>query len=565
MELEINDSSINSFIIEGLSREAPLIDIFVLLIKQLKGIKKITISHDPINYNSSECQCQVDFLNHEYLSMAKSTLKSPNLLNNLFNERDKKIKIKECKKLHNNLIDETVNKTTALMFENMQIDHTNILEFIFRLKEYINNNKANNDDNNNYKISKIRQYNNRLLVLFDYVPTCIQRLVRKGENEYSQEEIPYYNYKGKNIPIIPKMRPITNIGKYKERNVKISVHCLKEEDKEQILKILENISEKKENLENSEIEEMAQKAYNNVVNREKNLKEEKMKKNLMMKKREREKEKSNEREKEKERQRDRERNRERDKERKKDRERKRDKEREYDKRNQKERDIHSYERKMDNINNINPNNNTSINNNIIRDDNSNTTTNNNSNNIMMNNNINSNINGLNINEKDLNQVASLFSNTNAMNIVKYLLENNMFNNISNNSNNNNNNNSNLIPQKENNNNMMKNNYNENFNNMYNQNNLNNMNNQQLMNLLQTQGNIMNKPNQQQQRMNNMYGGNNMGNNFQNMMNLNNMMNMDNNMLNHKFFNNQRQFQFPMNEQFMNQFAGFNKRKDNNNK
>ena len=40
MELEINDSSINSFIIEGLSRETPLIDIFVLLIKQLKGIKK---------------------------------------------------------------------------------------------------------------------------------------------------------------------------------------------------------------------------------------------------------------------------------------------------------------------------------------------------------------------------------------------------------------------------------------------------------------------------------------------------------------------------------------------
>ena len=557
MELEINDSSINSFIIEGLSRETPLIDIFVLLIKQLKGIKKITISHDPINYNSSDCQCQVDFLNHEYLSMAKSTLKSPNLLNNLFNESDKKIKIKECKKLRNNLIDETINKTTALMFENVQIDHTNILEFIYRLKEYINNNNINNDDgdndndNSHYKISKIRQYNNRLLILFDYVPNCIKKLVRKGENEYSQEEIPYYNYNGKNIPIIPKMKPIANIGKYKERNVKISVHCLNEEDKEQILKIFENLSEKNENInmESSEIEEMAQKAYNNVVSREKNLKEEKMKKNSMMKKREREKEKNNEREKDKERSRDKERNRERDKDRKKDkdRERKRDKDREYDKRNQKERDDNSHERKMDNLNN-----NININNNVIRDDKSNG-----NNNMMNNNNIN-NINGLNINEKDLNQVASLFSNANAMNIVKYLLENNMFNNISNNSNNNNNNsinnNSNIIPKKD--------NYNENFNNMYNQNNLNNMNNQQLMNLLQSQGNMMNKQNNQQQRMNNMYG-NNMGNNFQNMMNLNNMMNMDNNMLNANFYNNQRQFSFPMNEQFMNQFAGYNKRKDNN--
>ena len=62
MELEINDSSINSFIIEGLSIETLLIDIFVLLIKQLKGIKKMTISHDPINHNSSDCQCRVDFL-----------------------------------------------------------------------------------------------------------------------------------------------------------------------------------------------------------------------------------------------------------------------------------------------------------------------------------------------------------------------------------------------------------------------------------------------------------------------------------------------------------------------
>ena len=549
MELEINDSAIDSFIIEGLSRKTPLIDIFVLLIKQLKGIKRITISHDPINYNSTECLCQVDFLNHEYLSMAKSTLKSPNLLNNLFNEKEKKIKIKECKKLRNTLIDETINKSTSLMFENMQIDHINILEFIFYLKQYISNNNENNNANN-YKISKIRQYNNRILILFDYIPNCIKKLIRKGENEYSEEEIPYFNYKDKNIPIIPKMKPITNIGKYKERNLKISIHCLKEEDKEQIYKIFENCENNEEISEDndSKIEQMAEKAYNNMINREKNLREEKMKKNSMIRKREREKEK-NERG-EKERQRDKDRNRDKSRERKKEKERKRDKEREYEKRNQKERDEHN-ERKIDNMNN----------NNKIRDDNINNNIMNNSNNNIMNN----NINGLNINEKDLNQVASLFSNVNAMNIVKYLLENNMFNNISGN-NNNDNNNGNLIPKKENNNNIMKNNYNDNFNNnIYNQNNLNNMNNnQQLMNLLQAQGNIINKNQQQQQRMNTMYG-NNMGNNFQNMMGLNNMINMDNNIMNPTFFNNQRQFPFPMNEQFINQFGGYNKRKDNNNK
>ena len=114
--------------------------------------------------------------------MAKSTLKSPNLLNNLFNEKEKKIKIQECQKFRNNLIDETVNKTTSLMFENMQMDHTNVLEFICYLKQYIKNNSTTNENNeNNYKISKIRQYNNRILVIFDYVPNCIKKYIIKGK------------------------------------------------------------------------------------------------------------------------------------------------------------------------------------------------------------------------------------------------------------------------------------------------------------------------------------------------------------------------------------------------
>ena len=548
----MNDSSIDSFLIEGISRKTPLIDIFVLLTKQLKGIQKITISHDPINYNSDDCKCQVDLLNHDYYANAISTLKSPNLLNNLFNEKEKKIKIKECQKFRNNLIDETVNKTTALMFENMQMDHTNILEFITYLKQYIKNNSTTNENNeNNYKISKIRQYNNRILVIFDYVPNCIKKYIRKGENEY-QDEIPYFNYKEKNIPIIPKMKPVSNLGKYKERNVKISMHCLNDKDKEQLFKIFEN-NKKDDNIiddddisEENDIDKMAENAYNTIINREKNNKEEKIKKNNINRKREREKEKNNEREKDKDRQRDKERNRdmEKSRERKRDREkdRKKDKERDYNRRNQKERDEHSHERKIDN----------NYKNNNLRDDNNNMNIGNNINNNMNNNMNNNNLSGLDINEKDLNQVASLFSNANAMNIVKYLLENNMFNNI------NNNNNNNMIPKKDNN--IMKNNFNDNFNSMYNQNNLNNMNNQQLLNIIQNQGNLMNKQTQQQ-RLNNMYG-NSMNNNFQNMMNLNPMMNLDNNMLNPNFFNNPRQFPFPMNEQFMNQF-GYNKRKDNN--
>ena len=560
MELEVNDSVIDSFIIEGLSKQTPLIDIFVLLTKQIKGIKKITVAHDPINYGSNECICQVDFLNHELYSNAKSTLSSPNLLNNLFNESDRKIKIKECQKFRNNLIDETVNKTTALMFENLQIDHVNILEFISYLKEYINaNNNTGNNKINNYKITKIRQYNNRVLVFFDYVPNCIKNLERKGENEYL-EDIPYFNYKGKNIPVIPKMMPVTNLGKYKERNTKISIHCLNQEDKENLFKIFEKNAKNDGNSEENDlVDEMAQKAFNNLMNKEKNNREEKMRKSGINRKREREKDsKSNEREKDRQRDRNRERDRSKDKKKEREKDRKREKERDYERRNQKENE-HSHERK-NKVNNI-------------RDDiNNNNNIGNNANNYSNTNNFNNNISGININEKDLNQVASLFSNANAMNIVKYLLENNMFNNINNNNNNNINNNinninnNNNLMQKKDNNNLAKNNYSDNFNNIYNQNNLNNMNNQQqLLNFIQSQGNLINKQNQPQ-RMNNMIG-NNMNNNYQNMMNLPPMMNMDNNMLNNNYFNNQRQFPFAMNEQFMNQY-GYNpqnKRRDNDNK
>ena len=48
-----------------------------------------------------------------------------------------------------------------------------------------------------------------------------------------------------------------------------------------------------------------------------------------------------------------------------------------------------------------------------------------------------------------------------------------------------------------------------------------------------------------------------------------MMGIDNNnnLMNNNYFNNQRQFQYPINEQFMNQFNNFNspqKRKNNDN-
>ena len=618
MDIEVNDSTINSFMIEGLSKNIPLIDIFILLSKQVNDIKKITFYHDPINYISKNCKCQVDFANHDSLLKAKLILNAENL-NKLLNSKEPKIRISECQLNRSNLINEAVSETTALMFENMQINNINILEFIFHLKKFINSNNENNKSK--YKITKVRQYSNRILVIFEpNVPENIKQFLQRGENEL-HPPIPYFNYKGKNIPIIPKMKPAVNIGKYKEKYIKLSVHNLNEDDRENLFSIFERNQDNNSD-ENLIMSKMAENAFNNILNKEKLMREEKIKKNnninntSLNKKRERERERNREKinEKEKDR-RDRDRDRDlmnRDKirdnrnrdmkinRRDRDIRDRRDKNRDYNNRNimdeRREDSSSDRDRKMDNMNMNNSfRNKGNYNNNFIEGNNM---INNN------NNNINNNLSGLNINEKDLNQVASLFSNANAVNIVKYLLENNAFNNINPKTNNNNqnlnsninnnignmnnmNNNNNLIQNKipmkineeqnsNNNMNLLKNNFNEGFNNMYNQNqNQNNMSNnvnyQQLINVLQsqTQNNIMNnnKNNQSQQRVNN-----NMTNNFQNVINMNQMMRLDNNnnnnlMNNNNYFNNQRQFQFPLNDQFMNQFSSFNsqqKRKNNEN-
>ena len=41
MDIEVNSSTINSLMIEGLTNKIPLIDIFILLSKQVNDIKKI--------------------------------------------------------------------------------------------------------------------------------------------------------------------------------------------------------------------------------------------------------------------------------------------------------------------------------------------------------------------------------------------------------------------------------------------------------------------------------------------------------------------------------------------
>ena len=605
MDIEVKDSAINSFLIEGFPKNIPLIDIFTLLSKQVNDINKITFFHEPMNYVSNNCKYQVDFANHESLVKAKLILNAQNL-NNLFESKGQKIKISECLLNKSNLVNETVSKTKALMFENMQINQINIHEFIMQLNHFIYSNSSGKDKKL-YKISKIRQYSNRILVIFEpNIPECLKKFIRKGENE-SNPTIPYFNYKNKNIPIIPKMKPIVNVGKYKEKNIKLSVHNLNEEDKNN----LHSIFEKKDgsNDDNLMLSKMADIAMNNL-NKEKIIREDKLKKTSLNKKRERIREKSGEKEKDR---RDRDRDRDRDREpmnrdkmrdsnrnrdmksnRIRDRDNRREKNRDYNNsRNvfdeRREDSSSDRDRKRDNIN-LNMNNNNNINN--YRNNNGNSIPNINNN---SNTNINSNLNGLNINENDLNQVASLFSNAKAVNLVKLLLESNAFNNINpktnlnqniNNSNNNNigninpMNNNNIIQNKpqmklneEPNNNNKNLNYNEALNNLYNQN-QNNMNNnanfQQLLNLLQSQNqnnlmNTNNKNNQTKQRMNN---NNNISNNFQNLLNMNQLMGMDNsNLANNNYFNNQRQFQYPLNEQFMNQFNAFSspqKRKNNDN-
>ena len=45
MDVEVKDSTINSFLIEGFHKNIPLIDIFTLLTKEVDDIKKLTFFH----------------------------------------------------------------------------------------------------------------------------------------------------------------------------------------------------------------------------------------------------------------------------------------------------------------------------------------------------------------------------------------------------------------------------------------------------------------------------------------------------------------------------------------
>ena len=106
----------------------------------------------------------------------------------------------------------------------------------------------------------------------------------------------FFNFKNKNIPVVPKMKPIVNIGKYKEKSIKLSVHNVNEEDRNNLYSIFEkNENDIDDNLMMSK---MAETAMNNILNKDKIMREDKLRKNNNLnKKRERIREKSNEKEK----------------------------------------------------------------------------------------------------------------------------------------------------------------------------------------------------------------------------------------------------------------------------
>ena len=525
MDIEKNDSMVDSFMITGLDSKTPLIDIFVLLSREFKGIKKLTFIHNPNTYFSKNCKCQLDFVNNECYQIAKNHLKNSPISKILKNPDNKLLSIKENKPLHNNIIEESVNSTNALMFENLQINHINILEFIDYLQKYINDN-SNIDS---FKITKIRQYANRILVIFDNgVPDCIKTYIRKGENEYL-DNVPYFDYKGKNIPIIPKMKPLCNVGKYKEKNLKISTQCLCEEDKENLIKIFDGNYQ-----ESNNIKRMVDIAYNNLMNKEKNRDDRSAKKSGRKRSRDRDRSWSRE-------------NRERHKK-------SSDRNRDNSKRREKDKEYSHRRDKMEHSSSRNDNNNK----NLDRQRNDNNNINFNFGNDDNNNGLN-NLKGLNINENDINQVTALFKNSNALNLLQYLIENNLIN-TNNNNNNMNNNISNNNNMNNNINNNMSNNKDNNINSfscLYNQNNLNNLTNQQLINLLQQQNMISNNAKNNQQGN---LTPNNLGGSFGNMMGMNSMMN-------NNYFNNP--FPFNVNEQLMNTFSNFanqqSQNKDSGNK
>ena len=249
MKEENLSSKKRTIIIKGVNPFVPLIDIYTQLIKSTGEIKKISLVHNPSFPGISLGIFQVDYIDHQ------SALNAIKIIN-----EDKKLSMIEGNIIASfpdisidNLNQIMIDSSHVLSFENLNINVTNALEFKNYLIQFLTIN-----NNSNIQILKLRQYSNKIVVIFNEIPSCLKKFIDNETN--------YFVYKSKNIPIKPMIKPIVNIGKYKEKTIKLSSFSLLENDKNRIINRIIN----KGKIPNDEIslKKKAEILYNQIQDEE---------------------------------------------------------------------------------------------------------------------------------------------------------------------------------------------------------------------------------------------------------------------------------------------------------
>ena len=250
---DIKEENISSkkrtIIIKGVNPFVPIIDIYTQLIKFTGEIKKISIVHNPSFPGISLGIFQIDYIDHQ------SALNAIKIIN-----EEKKLSMIEGNIFasfadisKDNLTQIMIDSSHVLSFENLNINVINALDFKNYLIQYLKSN-----GNSSIQILKLRQYSNKIVIVFNEFPSCLKEFVDNENN--------YFTYKSKNIPIKPMIKPIINIGKYKEKTIKLSLYSLIENDK---IRILNRIIEGKNlNEENSLLKKKGEKLYSQIIDEE---------------------------------------------------------------------------------------------------------------------------------------------------------------------------------------------------------------------------------------------------------------------------------------------------------
>ena len=233
-----------SLIFSDISGYISLLDFTSLLSKITPNIKKTFIIHNPCFPSIGTGYFQVDYKDNSSLENAINILQNKFLLNYKGFE---KCTFTKKEKNKNTLKNIQIDFCRVFAFYNLQINTVNALEF----KNYINNLINNESPNKNIKILKLIQYSNKIIIEFNIPPKFLFKYFTNDINNY-YDYIDYDNnektneeklyFRNRIVPIKPLMKPINNIGKYKEKNNNLSIHSIKNDDLNSIINQLKNVN-----------------------------------------------------------------------------------------------------------------------------------------------------------------------------------------------------------------------------------------------------------------------------------------------------------------------------------